>query len=295
MGASRIFPSWPCSFSNVERLGAGRLRVVFVNGWSSRADRDEERTVLEDLARGMADLAWVGARAVGTVFGIRSLEPLLAPLLFPNEETVRRFVAAAPLAPLLEPLRTAGIEGLALLPGGMRWPFGITGPLLGPDAWHGRVIRTHASLTGEASVRALGATPVLRAAGELAAGPPPGVDGMDLHPIAVAARNYPGWLTRNVPLWPRLILVAANQESFERLSSADQAVLTEAARQATADPLRLPSPAEVDLPDSVCLVQASPHDRKLLCDALEPVHDELRSTSAGEETLAYIESFLNFN
>ena len=65
------------------------------------------------------------------------LEPLLAPLLFPGEEAVRRFVTAAPLGPLLEPLRVAGIEGLALLPGGMRRPFGITGPLLGPDTWEG--------------------------------------------------------------------------------------------------------------------------------------------------------------
>jgi len=53
---------------------------------------------------------------------------------------------------------------------------------------------------------------------------------MDLHPSAVAERNYPGWLTCNVPLRPRLLLVAANQESFCRLSSAHQAVLEEAAR-----------------------------------------------------------------
>jgi TRAP-type C4-dicarboxylate transport system substrate-binding protein len=286
-------PELASFFSNVERLGEGRLRIVFVNGWASRGDRDEERTVLEDLARGIADLGWVGARAIGTVFGIRSLEPLLAPLLFPGEEAVRRFVAAGPLAPLLEPLRAAGIEGLALLPGGMRRPFGITGPLLGPDTWQGKVIRTHASLTGEASIRALGAIPVLRAARELAAGPPPGVDGMDLHPTAVAERKYPGWLTCNVPLWPRLLLVAANQESFERLSSANRRVLTEAARRATADPPRPPSLTEVDLPASVRRVQATQHDRTLLHDALKPVHDQLRSTRVGEKTLMHIASFLD--
>jgi hypothetical protein len=285
-------PELASFFSNVERLGAGRLRLVFVNGWASRADRDEERTVLEDLARGIADLGWVGARAIGTVLGIRSLEPLLAPLLFPSEEAVRRFMAAAPLGPLLEPLRAAGIEGLALLPGGMRRPFGITGPLLGPDTWEGKAIRTHASLTGEASVRALGAMPVLRAARELAAGPPPGVDGMDLHPRAVVERHYPGWLTCNVPLWPRLLLVAANQESFRRLSSAQQAVLTEAARRATASPLPLPSPIQLDLP-AVRRLDASPHDRTLLHEALKPVHDQIRSASTGEKTLAYIDRFLN--
>jgi TRAP-type C4-dicarboxylate transport system substrate-binding protein len=292
-GRVENLPELASFFSNVERLGAGRLRIVFVNGWASRADRDEERTVLEDLALGMADLGWVGARAVGAAFGIRSLEPVLAPLLFPSEEAVRRFVATADLTPLLEPLRAAGIESLALLPGGMRRPFGLTGPLLGPDTWEGKVIRTHASLIGEASIRALGATPVLRAARELAAGPPLGVDGMDLHPTAVAERNYPGWLTCNVTLWPRLLLVAANRESFERLSSASRAVLTEAARRATADPFRPLSLTQVELPASVRRVQASQHDRTLLHDALKPVHDQLRSTRVGEQTLTHIASFLN--
>jgi TRAP-type C4-dicarboxylate transport system substrate-binding protein len=137
-GRVENLPELASFFSNVERLGAGRVRIAFVNGWASRNDRDEERTVLEDLARGIADLGWVGARAIGTVFGIRSLEPLLAPLLFPSEEAARRFVAAAPLGPLLEPLRAAGIEGLALLPGGMRRPFGITGPYSGLTRGRGK-------------------------------------------------------------------------------------------------------------------------------------------------------------
>jgi TRAP-type C4-dicarboxylate transport system substrate-binding protein len=292
-GRAESLPELASFFANVERLGGGRLRLVFVNGWASRTDRDEERTVLEDLAGGLADLGWTGARAVGEVFGIRSLDPLLAPLLFPDEETVRRFVTVAPLAPLLEPLHLAGVRGLALLPGGVRRPFGITEPLLGPDTWQGKVIRTHASLTGESSIRALGATPVLRAERELSAGPPPGVDGMDLHPTAVAERHYPGWLTRNVPLWPRLLLVAANEASFERLSSDDQAVLIEAARRATADPLRLPSPTQINLPDTIGLVEASQLDLTLLRRALDPVYQELQSSSAAKKTLAYIEAFLN--
>lgn len=286
-GSVESLPELASFFANVERLGQGRLRLVFVNGWASSADRDEERTVLEDLARGSADLGWAGARAVGAVFGIRSLDALGAPLLFPDDETVARFLAAAPMAPLLEPLRAAGIEGLALLPGGMRRPFGISGPLLGPDTWRGKVIRTHSSLVAEACIRALGATPVLRAAGELAAGPPPGVDGMDIHPAALTVRPYPGWLTRNVPLWPRLLLVAASGRCFERLSPAHRAVLEEAARRAITAPVRLPTP---DLPAAVRQVDASPDELTLLRRAVDPVYEELRSTDAGEETFALVDA-----
>src|SRR5438128_1373746 len=63
-GSVESLPELASFFSNAERLGAGRLRLVFVNGWASPADMDEERTVLEDLASGLADLAWVGVRAV---------------------------------------------------------------------------------------------------------------------------------------------------------------------------------------------------------------------------------------
>jgi TRAP-type C4-dicarboxylate transport system substrate-binding protein len=277
----------------VDRLGGGRLRIVVVNGWASRADRDEERTVLEDLARGVADLAWTGARAVGAVFGVGSIDPLLAPLLFPDEEAVRRFLVAAPLAPLLAPLREVGVRGLALMPGELRRPFGITGALVRPEDWRGKVIRTHASLTAEATIRALGATPVLRSARELGGGPPREIDGMDLAPRTVVVRAHPGWLTWNVPLWPRLLLLAVNQESFKRLSVADQAVLEEAARRTTAHSAKLPRLTQLEMPVSVRVVEASEHDLSLLREELRPVHDELRSTRNGEKTLAYVERFLD--
>lgn len=87
-GRSESVPELAPFFANVERLAGDRLRLVFVDGWTSRRDRDEERTVLEDVANGAADLAWVGARAVGVVLGVDSLEPLHAPLLFPDEQAV---------------------------------------------------------------------------------------------------------------------------------------------------------------------------------------------------------------
>ena len=208
--------------AHMERMSSGRLRLVSVYGWTNPHDRDEERTVLEDLTNGVADLACVGARAVGAALGIRSLEPLHAPLLFRDEQDVHQFVLSGRAEPLLAPLQEAGLVALALLPAGMRRPFGLTGPLVGPDDWKGKVIRTHASLTGEAALRALGATPVLRSSAELRAGPPVGIDGMDIDFQALAAWRYPGWLTCNVPLWPRLLLLVASQRRLARLSSADR-------------------------------------------------------------------------
>jgi TRAP-type transport system periplasmic protein len=272
--------------ANIERLGEGRLRILVMDGWTSPRDRDEERTLLEDVARGIADLGWVGARAVGAVLGVRSLDPLHAPLLFPDEEAVRRCIGRPDFQePLLSPLQEAGIVGLALLPGGLRRPFGITGPLRGPADWDGKVIRTHTSLPGEAAVRALGATPVLRSSAELSGGPA-GLDGMDLHAGAVAAWGYSGWLTWNVPLWPRILLLAASRAAFQRLSAGERAMLEEAARMTVLDPADI---EDGDLPESVTIVEASGEDLALLRRSFQPVYDELRSTSEGEMTFAHVE------
>jgi TRAP-type transport system periplasmic protein len=278
---------------NVHRLAGDRLRIVFVNGWTSRGDRDEERTVLEDVASGAADLAWVGARAVGVVLGVHSLEPLHAPLLFPGGQAVRRVLLSGLVAPLLEPLQEVGLSGLALFPGGLRRPFGITAPLIGVEDWRGRVIRTHASLTGEATLRALHATPVLRSTAELGAGPPPGVDGMDLHAEALAAWRYPGWLTTNVCLWPRLVLLVGNRRRLERLALNGRLVLEEAARQTLVETAKKPAPPhERNLPDTVQLVKANRDDLANLRDRLQSVHDELCSTREGETTLRQIEQMI---
>jgi TRAP-type C4-dicarboxylate transport system substrate-binding protein len=290
---SESAPEIAAFLDNVERLAEGRLHVELVSGWTSPRERDSERTVLEDVARGIADLGWAGARSVGAAFGIRSLDPLHAPLLFPNEEAVHRYLAVAELDPLLAPLRRVGIVGLTLLPGGMRLPFGITTPLVRPEDWIGKIIRTHGSLPAIAAFRALGATPVLRAPAEKGGRSAVGIDGMDLHLRAVAAWGYAGWLTWNVPLWPRIVLVAGNARRLESLSSDERAVLDEAARLATTQTVqRVPTESPEQLPDSVRLVEASEDDISLLRERLRPVNDELRSTSEGEQTLADVERFL---
>lgn len=189
-------------------------------------------------------------------------------------------------------MRDVGLVGLALLPGGLRRPFGITAPLVGVGDWQGKVIRTHASLTGESTLRLLGATPVLRSSFELASGPPPGVDGMDLDLQAVRDWRYTGWLTWNVALWPRLVLLVANRQRFDRLSPTESEALVEAARAAVAETAKIPpSVQRHELPPTVQVVTASEDELALLRDRLQPIHDAVRST-VDERTLQQIERYL---
>jgi TRAP-type C4-dicarboxylate transport system substrate-binding protein len=168
--------------------------------------------------------------------------------------------------------------GLAVLPGEFRRPVGITRPLVSADDWSGAVIRTHNALPGFAALRALGATPVLRTAAELGAGVPDGVDGMDLHPTALLRWKFAGWLTENVLLWPRTLLLAAGQRSFARLAEPERQLIRSAAvRAAPTAAAALLRRAVVgwDYPPHVRVVRARDEEVDALRRSLAGVGDEL--------------------
>lgn len=264
----------------VARLSEGELRIRIVNGWTRAGDRDEERTLLTDLAAGLADLAWVGTRAIGATFGVRALDPLEAPLLFDSSEAVSRMLTGEVSSELSHHVECTGLVGLVVLPGALRRPLGLTRPLVTTSDWRGAVIRVHTSLVEEKTVRTLGAQPVLRHAGELRGPRPVGIDGMDLHADAIAQWGYTGYLTWNVPLWPRTLLLAANRDSHQRLGHDQRAVLDRAA-QSTRDRVTsgISGADERErraVPAETRMLAATPDELAELRRAVEPVHDELR-------------------
>jgi TRAP-type C4-dicarboxylate transport system substrate-binding protein len=264
--------------AEVEARSGGELRVAVVDGGTSPRDRDEERTVLRDLAAGIVDLGWVGSRAVGATFGLQALDVFQAPLLFERLQDVVAVVSGELASEMLEPLEAAGLTGLAVVAGELRRPFGLTRPLVASSDWRGLVIRTHNSLPGLAAIRALGATPVLRSAAELADVRPGSIDGLDLDETALRRRGYRGWLTTNVALWPRTVLLAANRNAFARLTGDEQQLLRAAAKRAaavTGEGLLASAAAEEPLPNHVSCVAAAEEEIAALRRCVDVVHAEL--------------------
>jgi len=257
-------------------------------------DRDEERTLLTDLAAGLADLGWVGTRAVGATFGLRALDPLEAPFLFDNAESVSRALTIEVSAELASLVESSSVVGLAVLPGAMRRPFGLTRSLVRVSDWRGAVVRTHASLVGDKTFRALGAEPVLRHAGELRRPRPAGFDGMDLHADAIAQWGYAGYFTWNVPLWPRTVLLVANRRSLDRLGHELRSVVNQAAesmRTWVASGMRRADEHERRaVPTQTQIVLATPDELAELRRAVEPVYDDLRHDRIAAVVLDQLES-----
>ena len=112
----------------VERLSAGSVRIVFAQAGRG-TEIDFERGVVEDVRSGRADLGIVGARVWDTM-GVTSFQALLAPMLVDSYDLELK-VLESPLARrMLEGVEEAGVVGVALLPGPLRRPFGLSRPLL---------------------------------------------------------------------------------------------------------------------------------------------------------------------
>jgi TRAP-type C4-dicarboxylate transport system substrate-binding protein len=276
----------------VARSSGGSLRIDVGIKYRS-GDPKQEKRLIEDVRAGRVQLAWVGARAWDSV-GVESFRAVVAPFLV-DSYSLQEKVLSGPLAgEMLAGVRPLGLVGLAVLPGPMRRIVGVRGPLVKPADFAGLTFGTTVSLTAGATLRALGAQPaVLPADAKLTR-----MDGMEQQLESIADNQYyrvAKYLTSNVPLWPRPLVIFANRKTFDSLSPAQQAAL----RHAGADVLAR-STAEAKAKDRVaeqalCEVQmhavaATAAEAAALRRAVAPVYATMERDPKTRSLLRRIES-----
>jgi TRAP-type C4-dicarboxylate transport system substrate-binding protein len=196
----------------VSRLSGGSVRVDLVAAGRS-TEIDFERAVVEDVRDVRAKLGIVGARDWDTL-GVGSFHALLAPFLVDSYELERR-VLDSPLAEeMLAGVEQAGVVGVALLPGPLRRPFGVTRALVGPGDYHGAAIGIRPADLANEALLALGSRSEVYVPGDLA-----GLDGAELDPTTIAFNDYDRQvLTTNVVLWPKPFTIVMNRKAFDALN-----------------------------------------------------------------------------
>ena len=124
-----------------------------------QAGRDKEvefeRGVVQDVRRGRAPLGIVAVRVWDTL-GVPSFRALLAPFLVDSLSLERRVLESRLARQMLGGLGKAGVVGVALLPGPLRRPLGLSRRLVGPDDYEGAVVGIRPSGVARATFRALG-------------------------------------------------------------------------------------------------------------------------------------------
>lgn len=138
----------------VEDLSGGSLEVDVKYGWGSgHAVEDVEESTIEDVKEGTVDLAEIRAAAWDSV-GVTSFAALLAPFLVDSLELERRVVEGSLARRMLSGVDEYGLVGLALIPGPLRYPLGITRPLTGLSGFDGAVVGLRPSGLHSAALRA---------------------------------------------------------------------------------------------------------------------------------------------
>jgi TRAP-type C4-dicarboxylate transport system substrate-binding protein len=213
----------------VARRSHGTIRLVFRNNWRL-GQRDVETVLIHDVVAGRADLGWVGSRE-WDAFGDTSFDALHLPFLVDSYD-LEQAVLQSPLArEMLESLKPVGVVGIGILPGELRRVVGVERPLLRAADFRGLTFGTTQARAALATIRALGARPVpflvlpsIRRFG-----------GFDFPITSFEGNAYDlqaRYITANVALWPRPLVLFMNEHSYGRLTPGQQSVLRDAAAAA---------------------------------------------------------------
>jgi len=274
----------------VERLSHETMRID-VSVLGNRPTY--ELSTIRAVRSGRADLGAVGARA-WDAFGVTSFRALIAPFLVRSLALEQRVLESPLAGRMLAGAHSAGVVGLALLPGPLRRPLGLSRPLVVPSNYRGATIAIRLGGVARATFSALGARSKSYPVGHL-----PTVDGAELDLNTIAENGYDGSaraLTANVVYWPRPQTIFASRATFGRLTPVQQHVLRAAGGAALAPELaRVAKDEAVGLAGvcsggSVSLPSSSASQLAALRRAVQPVYTALERDPFTRRAIAAISS-----
>jgi TRAP-type C4-dicarboxylate transport system substrate-binding protein len=213
----------------VARISGGRVRVEIAYRAAGSDEPDIEDRVATMVRQGRYDLGLIGARAWDEL-GLKSFQALQAPFLITDTALLDKVVTSDVANRMLSTLRTRGVEGIALVPGGLRHPIGAKRPLTTPADLDGARIWVFPSKLSDAVMRALGATPVHVGPEQAGLGFTRGeVDGFEGQFEGAIGGRY---ITADVSFFPKASTLFANEAAWRALDPGQRDALREAADQA---------------------------------------------------------------
>ena len=274
--------------AEVAKLSAGALVVQQQGEQLNRGSADGE---VDAIKAGNSDLAVVPVRVFGLV-GLRSFDALMAPMEVDSMSLQQQVLTSDLATDMVSGVEGLGLKGIGILPGPMRFPAGITRPLRTPEDFSGARIAFSSSAVAERTLRTLGAIPVKS-----------GFEGADMssfdglvEEMGIIAGNDEDvkWITGNVQLWPRAVVVVANADSFASLSDTQRGWLTKAIQNVIPSMVALQRNSEEF--GALCrrgkaqIIQASSAQVKQLRDGFAPVYQWLRGDASTARYLDQIDA-----
>lgn len=275
----------------VSALTGGTVRIDVRSQWRA-GQAGYESGLITDVRAGKADLGVVGSRAFDAA-GVLSLRALDAPLLITSYAAEEKVLASPVASQLLSAISPTGLTGIGILPGDLFRPDGAAGPLVKASDYAGQRIGTQQSPVAGATLRALGAQPEWLPAG----GAISGSDGVLQSIRAIEGFEYnktAKFLTANVALWPRPLVVFATGKALAKLTAAQRKELQQAATAALPGSMRVVQGDEQESAKALCrtpgltVKTATGADLAALRTAVAPVYAQLEQDSATRSAIGSI-------
>jgi TRAP-type C4-dicarboxylate transport system substrate-binding protein len=252
--------------------GSLRVQVAFNEGYPD-ADMpippDAEQRIVRSVRAGTADLGWTATRSWDEL-GVNGFRALQSPLLV-DSYALMDAIAGGPLGrKLLAGVHRAGVVGLALVPGTLRHPAGVTRRLVTPQHFVGARIQVARSRLTDALLVALGATPLHVGLFSRADG---GLNSL--------LRTGSTTITANVVLYARMSTLIANPSALASLDARQRAAVSSAAPELVVH-AEESTPSEQASVDALCrnragaVVTAPAHAVAAIMRAAQPITSELR-------------------
>jgi TRAP-type C4-dicarboxylate transport system substrate-binding protein len=272
----------------VARVSEGTLRVQVEYRAAGEDVPDYEARLARMVERGDFDLGFIGSRAWDEL-GLTSFQALQAPFLIDDTAVLDKVVTSDLAGRMLAGLRARGLEGIALVPGGLRHPVGMKRPLASPEDVAGARVWVTPSKVSEAVIRAIGATPVHVAPATSGLAISRGeIDGTEGQFDGTVGGRY---FTADVTFFPRASTLFAGGAAWKALSGAQRSAVREAARQ-TVEDLIANRLSERELARAYCgqgrVVLAGAANVAAFERATRPVYAELERDRETREQIAAI-------
>jgi hypothetical protein len=169
------------------------------------------------------------------------------------------------------------LVGIAALPGPLRRVLGIDKPFVAADDFAGQTVGYSDSELAEQALRAVGANPQILSPGTLA-----GVDAYEQQFASIVGNHYAaeaGFLTANLNLWPRPLVIVMNEAAQERLTPRQREILIDAGYAALPSALAASRAEDSNAGPSLCrdltVVAAGDADLASLAQAFAPLYQQL--------------------
>ena len=279
----------------IEAHSDGTLSARILSDYPSREPANEAR-LARALRAGKAGFGILPARAWAPA-GVEAFDALQAPFVLGGYDVARAAIAGPAGGMLRRALEHAGVTPLGLVPAELRRVMAIR-PLSTPEAFRGLSIRIVDNDTSAALLRTLGATPVegIPAPDARTQLRTRRLTGAETAPFFALENGY-GTAAKQITgyaLFDRVDTLVASPAAWKRLSPAQQAAVTAAARDTIANASTL---ADRDWRELAQLCRqgvrvTTPSEGQLaaLVDATEPVRAALRADAATGPVLKALEA-----